>query len=399
MERRDEVLVIGAGPAGIACALALETAGIDYRVVDREAVVGSTWDRLYPSLKLNTSRFYSHMPGKKFPLHFGIYASARQYHDYLLEYVSQHDFNIHCGVKVERVTRAGNGWLAESSEGACIWRAVVLATGRFGNPWMARLPGTERFEGQVLHSADFRNEADFAGQRVMVVGNGPSGMDLVVALATTVDRPVYLAQRTGIVLKPRYPWGLPKHGWMLVAEKWPNRFTHWLERRMLALEYRDVAASGIKVPGPGETTGAAGTRGPELLNAVRSGGAQAVDVPVDFAGEAAILPDGRHLPLDTLILATGFRPVLDFLDVDYEVDEQGLPLREAQDFPVYEGYLPHTGYQLRGLPGLYVTGIFYKGRGAMYNFVVEARIIAQQIEEQFRRQAPVEALPDLAPAF
>ena len=399
MEFRDEALVIGAGPAGIACAQALEEAGIDYRVIDRETVIGSTWDRLYPSLKLNTSRFYSHMPGKKFPLRYGIYASARQYHDYLLDYVSQQDFNIHCGVEVERVSRAGSGWLVESSAGAEIWRAVVLATGRFGNPWTARLPGMERFEGQVLHSADFRNEADFAGQRVMVVGNGPSGMDLIVALATAAARPVYLAQRTGIVLKPRYPWGLPKHGWMLLAQKWPNRLTRWLERRMLALEYRDVAASGIKVPGPGATTGAAGTRGPELLRAVRSGAAQAVDAPVDFRAEAAIMPDGSHLPLDTLILATGFRPVLDFLDVDFEVDEQGLPLREARDFPVYEGYLPHTGYQLRGQPGLYVTGIFYKGRGAMYNFVVEAGIIAQQIEEQFRQRAPVEALPDLAPAL
>ncbi len=399
MEQRDEVLVIGAGPAGIACALALEEAGIDYVVMDRETVVGSTWDRLYPSLKLNTSRFYSHMPGKRFPLHFGIYASARQYHDYLLDYVSKHDFNIRHGVEVQRVARAQTGWLVDSSEGIGIWRAVILATGRFGNPWTARLAGIERFAGQVLHSADFRDEADFGGQRVMVVGNGPSGMDLVVALAMTAHKPVYLAQRTGIVLKPRYPWGLPKHGWMLLTEKWPNRLTRWLERRMLALEYRDVAASGIKVPGPGEMTGAAGTRGPELLQAVRSGRAQAVDVPVDFTRNAAVMPDGRHLPLDTLILATGFRPVLGYLDVDHDVDEQGLPLREARDFPVYEGYLPHTGYQLRGQPGLYVTGIFYKGRGAMYNFVVEARIIAQQIEEQFRERAPAETFADLTPAL
>ena len=146
-------------------------------------------------------------------------------------------------------------------------------------------------------------------------------------------------------------------------------------------------------------SGAAGTRGPELLRAVRSGQAEAVDMPVGYQGETALLPDGRRLALDTIFLATGFRPALGFLDIDFGVDEQGLPLREVRDFPVYEGYLPHTGYQLRGQPGLYVTGIFYKGRGAFYNFVVEARIIAQQIEEQLAQRAPAAEMPDLAPVF
>ena len=396
---RQEVLVIGAGPAGIACAVALEEAGIAYSVIDQAQVIASTWDSLYPSLKLNTSRFYSHMPGLKFPLRYGIYASARQYHDYLLDYVARHDFNIRLGVRVERVAPVADGWLVESSAGAAVWPAVILASGRFCQPHVARLPGIERFSGQVLHSSAFRDEVDFAGQRVMVVGNGPSGVDLLVALTTAAQTPVYMAQRTGIVLKPRYPWGLPKHAWMLLVEKWPGRVTRWLQRFALALEYRSVAVSGIKVPGPGEMSGAAGTRGPELLRAVRSGRAEAVDTPVAFQRETALLPDGRHIALDTIILATGFRPALGFLDIDFDVDEQGLPLREVRDFPVYEGYLPHTGYQLRGQPGLYVAGIFYKGRGAFYNFVVEARIIAQQIEEQLAQRAPAAEMPDLAPVF
>ena len=399
MHVREEVLVIGAGPAGIACALALEEAGIAYRVVDQAQVIASTWDSLYPSLKLNTSRFYSHYPGLKFPLRYGIYASARQYHDYLLDYVAQRDFNIQLGVQVQLVAPVAAGWLVESSAGTDVWPAVILASGRFCQPYSAYMPGIKRFGGQVLHSCAFRDEADFAGQRVMVVGNGPSGVDLVVALAQTAQAPVFMAQRTGIVLKPRYLWGLPKHAWMLLLEKFPGRLTRWLERHMLSLEYRNVAASGIKVPGPGEMSGAAGTRGPELLQAVRSGRAEAVDAPVDFTADAAILPDGRHITLDTLILATGFRPALGFLDFYFGVDEQGLPLREARDFPVYEGYLPHTGYQLRGQPGLYVTGIFYKGRGAFYNFLVEARIIAQQIEEQLAQRAPVAEVPDLAPVL
>ncbi len=228
----------------------------------------------------------------------------------MLDYVAQRDFNIQLGVQVQLVAPVAAGWLVESSAGTDVWPAVILASGRFCQPYSAYMPGIKRFGGQVLHSCAFRDEADFAGQRVMVVGNGPSGVDLVVALAHTAQAPVCMAQRTGIVLKPRYLWGLPKHAWMLLVEKFPGRLTRWLERHMLSLEYRNVAASGIKVPGPGEMSGAAGTRGPELLQAVRSGRAEAVDAPVDFTADAAILPDGRHITLDTLILATGFRPAL-----------------------------------------------------------------------------------------
>ncbi|MBC8100096.1 MAG: NAD(P)-binding domain-containing protein, partial [Armatimonadetes bacterium] len=83
-----EVLVIGAGPAGIASAYALQQAGIAYRVVDSATVIASTWDSLYPSLRLNTTRFLSHMPGAKFPLSYGIFPTGKQYHAYLADFVA-----------------------------------------------------------------------------------------------------------------------------------------------------------------------------------------------------------------------------------------------------------------------------------------------------------------------
>ena len=106
----EDVLVIGAGPAGINSAYALEQAGISYKVIDRADIVGYTWANLYPSLSLNTSRFYSHLPEEPFPLSYGIYASGQQYHDYLLGYVAERDFNIQLGIDVQRVAPAGNMW-------------------------------------------------------------------------------------------------------------------------------------------------------------------------------------------------------------------------------------------------------------------------------------------------
>jgi cation diffusion facilitator CzcD-associated flavoprotein CzcO len=104
-------------------------------VVDRAEVIASTWADQYPTLHLNTSRFYSHLPGQRFPLRYGIFATARQYHNYLLDYVAHHDFNIHLGIEIHRVSPMGDGWRVETDAGIEHYPAVILATGRFPNPY------------------------------------------------------------------------------------------------------------------------------------------------------------------------------------------------------------------------------------------------------------------------
>src|SRR5690349_1293712 len=76
----DQVLVVGAGPSGISSAYYLEQAGIPYRVVDRAGVIASTWANLYPSLRLNTAGFVSHLPGKRIPLRDGIYPFGKDFY-------------------------------------------------------------------------------------------------------------------------------------------------------------------------------------------------------------------------------------------------------------------------------------------------------------------------------
>lgn len=72
------------------------------------------------------------------------------------------------------------------------------------------------------------------------------------------------------------------------------------------------------------------------------------------------------------------------MDIAYECDEEGWPLRDLTAHP--------NGREVKGYPGLYLVGVFYKGKGAMYNFNVEAAIAVQQIKArlaQLKAQAPV----------
>ncbi len=384
-----DVLVIGAGPAGLNAAYALDKVGLDYRVIDRASIPASTWNSLYPSLKLNTSRFYSHMPERKFPLHFGYYPSATQYHGYVVDWVNNHNFNIDYGVETYRVAPIDNKlWQVETSAGTETYRTVISATGIFNNPQMPKIDGMDVFEGDMMHSKDFKHPDQVKGKRVLVVGNGPSGTDISVAAGAVATS--YLSIRTGVDLRPRYPYGLPRHAWMLIGSYLPDKYCAWLQKVTGAVKY-NMEDFGLWGAGAGMGTAIA-YRGPELLNAVREGQVTPVRHPIAFDKQGAKLADGTYLELDTVVMATGFYPVLHkYMDIemqfsnemyyppsgcDWDIGPNGLrgwPMRDLSQHP--------NGRQVLGHEGLFLVGVFYKGRGAFYNMPVEAEIAAQQITE------------------
>ena len=388
---RADVLIIGAGPAGINAAYALQQAGIDYRIIERTHKLATTWSSLYPSLRLNTSRFYSHMPGRKFPVHWGIFPTAEQYHQHLVSWVADRNFDIEYGIEVDRVAPRDDGlWQVESSEGIDCYRAVIPATGVFDNPIMPEIEGMARFGGEILHSRDFRHPDQVRGKRTMVVGNGPSGTDIAVAAGPhAADGFAYLSIRTGVDSRPRYPYGVPRHAWMLLGEYLPETLCVWLQTHTGAIKY-NLEDFGVWESPPNTGT-AIGYRGPELLNALREGQVRPVRHPVSFDTRGATLASGEYLELDTVIMATGFFPVLhQYLDIDMQFSREtyypetgcdwdigpngvrGWPLRDVSEHP--------NGRQIVGYPGVYLVGVFYKGRGAFYNMGVEAAIATEQIK-------------------
>lgn len=375
--QREDVLVIGAGPAGIASAYYLERAGISYRVVDKSSVIASTWNSLYPSLRLNTTRFFSHLPELKFPLHYGIFPTGRQYHRYLVDYAQRHNFNIHLGVTIHKICQENNGWRLESSEGSAWYRAIISASGRFNNPYTPTIPSMTNYTGLLLHAHDYAEPAPFIGRKVVVIGNGPSGCDIATELGDYAAKPVLFAQRTGVVLRPRYPSGLPKHAWMILGEKLP--FLAPLTEKLQNTPYRNLNRLGIKTPPPGNDTSAAGgARAKALIDAVRAGKVQPIDAPARFYQQGIEMQDGTRYPVDAVILGTGYRPVLyQHLDYHGKKDAHGWPVRDFSTHP--------NGREVVGYPGLYLVGVFYQGKGAMYNFNVEAEIAVMQIRERLAK--------------
>jgi putative flavoprotein involved in K+ transport len=379
-ELTGDVLVIGAGPAGIASAYYLDKAGIPYTVVDRARVISSTWANLYPSLRLNTASYVSHLPGERFPLRYGIYASGRQFYEYLCRYVGKHQFRILLGVDVRRVSPQDEGWCVETSIGSAWFPAVIVASGRFGNPYIPHLPGIDHTTCEILHAQDFADAAPFTGKRVMVVGNGPSGVDIALELLPTASLPVYLSIRSDIVVARRYPYGLPDSLWNLMARTFiPKRWRQTVLDKIVYQGYRDAAELGLPLaPNRTDRRGtSAPIRGRQLIDAVKAGNIKVVAGLERLEGDSVVLADGTRTEVDTVILSTGYRPAISYLDFPYETDIDGWPRRTTDDI---EG----GSTEVLGYPGLHLVGRFYRGLGPLHNIRTEARTAVGEIAARRR---------------
>ncbi len=370
MSAKAPVLVIGAGPAGISTAYYLERAAIPYRIVEKTNTLASTWANLYSALRLNTAGFVSHLPGKRIPLRYGIYPTGRQYYDYVQRYMRDHAFPIDFNVTVQSVTPVPDGWRVVTDRDDHVYPCVVIASGRFSKPYVPPIPGIDQFAGETLHASAYHAADTFAGKRVLVVGNGPSGADIAVDLQHHAMRPVLLAIRSDIVISREYPNGLPPTVWHLIANRLPKQWRKSFLNRVNFQSYPGIETLGLPLaPNRDERAGSsAPVRGKHLIAGLRAGTIQVVAGLASLTCDEAILLDGSRVEVDSVILCTGYRPAIDYLDFPFSADRDGWITRRADD-----------SQQISDRPGLFLVGRFYRGLGPLYNIRQEARIAVQEI--------------------
>src|SRR3954447_8079503 len=198
-----EVLVVGAGPAGVAGAACLRRRGVDVLVVDRGGAVGDSWRRRYDRLHLHTPRVQSALPGLRIPRRFGRWVAKDDMAEYLRLYADHHGIAPRFGVEVTRLERDGEGWKAETGGEPLSARQVVLASGYNREPVLPDWPGQDTFRGELLHASRYSGPERFRGRDVLVVGAGNTGAEIAADLAESGAARVRLAVRTPPNLVPR----------------------------------------------------------------------------------------------------------------------------------------------------------------------------------------------------
>jgi cation diffusion facilitator CzcD-associated flavoprotein CzcO len=350
---QEPVVIIGAGPAGVAAAVSLAELGVRSVLIDRADQVAASWRGRYGRLKLDTSKWFSHLRGRPYPKGTPVYPTRDQVADYIEKHAYLDGIEVRLNTAVERIDRhAAGGWRVLTSRGHIAAHHVVVATGRANAPHIPEWPGLQGFEGDLLHSSAYRNSAPFDGKRVLVVGAGASGMDIAYDLAAGAVAKVWLAVRTppNILLRTWFG-GIP--GDLLVRPMFrlPVRVADAILRFLRSRGIGDLSEFGLPVPEEGAFA-AAHRRAispsivdMDVIEAVRRGEIEVVQTVASVHPTGVSLVDGTLVQPDVMIAATGYRCGLESMVGHLDVlDDHGVPQIMAPK-PASKG-LWFIGYQL-----------------------------------------------------
>ncbi|MBS3651964.1 NAD(P)-binding domain-containing protein [Pseudaminobacter sp. 19-2017] len=315
-----DVLVVGAGQAGLAAGYHLKQAGLEFLIVEAAQRIGDSWRRRYDSLTLFTPRAFSQLPGLKLSGDPGGYPTRDEFADYLEAYAAAFALPVLTSACVSRLVSEGTGFRARLSDGTEVCAsAVIVATGGFQVPVKPAI--ASGFDGSIvqLDPESYRGPDSVPAGRVLVVGDGASGRDIAVELAAT--RETLLAAGKHRKLFPERIMGRSVWWWLRSLGLMRVRAESFLGRIMRKAD-----------PFP--------DRGRSLAALAAAGVAMAPRL-VKAEGRTATFADGSSAEVAAVVWAIGYSDDFGWLDVPGTKDGRGSPIHDGGISPV---------------PGLYFLG-------------------------------------------
>ena len=188
-DREPEVLVVGAGQAGLSVGARLRQLGVDALVVDQNARLGDNWRNRYHALVLHNQRHVNHLPYMPFPETWPTYIPKDKLADWFAYYADAMDLAVWMGTRFVNADydAADKRWCVtlETPTGEKTVRPahIIMATGVSAIPNRKKLPELQPFEGPVIHSADYQTPDPEKFGSVVVMGTGTSAHDVAQDLA------------------------------------------------------------------------------------------------------------------------------------------------------------------------------------------------------------------------
>jgi len=297
------VIVVGGGQSGLAAARALRELRMPAVILEASDRPAGSWPRYYDSLRLFSPAGYSSMPGMPFPGAPDRYPGRDEVAGYLERYAARLGVEIRTRTRVQTVRQDGREFIVVTDRGRALRASgIVAASGSFSSPYRPSFPGEEGFTGGLSHVADYRNPAPYAGQRVIVVGAGDSAAQVANELAPVAA--VTLATRHPVRFIPQRLGGQDVHYW-LRESGFDSLPAEWLS----------------KITGGSVVTDSVG-----FQQTLAAGLVDRRPMFTALDGNQVVWSDGRREPVDAIILATGYRPSLDYLRELGALDADAAPI-------------------------------------------------------------------------
>lgn len=329
----NELIIIGAGPAGLSLGYELKQRSIPFAILEQGGGVGESWRRMPSTLKLVSPWKTNFLPGTKpgrWPRHFQ--QTRAQFLEYLQDYAREHRLPVLSGRKVSRVTKSFHNQFAVEAAGENFpCRLLVNATGYFSRPRVPEYPGAKSSSIPQIHVADYGDpdslprRFQFDARRILIVGHRLSAGQTLTELVQS-GRPVALSHRSPLA------FGSGPLGWWIFYRIFP-----WLEGARLAWSGGKAKSTPVRM------------QGGMARSLIETGQVVTFPAILRFEQDRVVFTDGQMLEPSLVIYATGFQPALDHL---------------APLFPHSEGGIP----ELQNMESVTVPGLFFVGLDQGRNF-------------------------------
>ncbi|MEU9329221.1 NAD(P)-binding domain-containing protein [Streptomyces canus] len=293
--REVEVVVIGAGQAGLSSAYHLRRTGFeperDFVVLDHSPAPGGAWQFRWPSLTYGKVHGMHALPGMELTDADPERPSSEVIAEYFTAYERTFDLRVRRPVDVRAVREGDDGrLLVETSDGTWSTRALINATGTWDRPFWPRYPGQETFRGRQLHTAQYPGPEAFAGLRVVVVGGGASGTQHLMELAPYAATTTWVTRREPVFREGPFSEDVGREAVALVEE----RVRQGLPPKSV------VSVTGLPL-------------NDAVRQAITDGVLDRQPMFDRITPEGVEWNDGRRLEADVILWATGFRAAIDHL--------------------------------------------------------------------------------------
>jgi putative flavoprotein involved in K+ transport len=328
MTERIETVIIGGGQAGLSVGYHLARRGRPFVILDATQRVGDSWRNRWDSLALFTPAHANGLDGMRFPAGGGDYVTKDQMADYLESYARRFDLPVRNGVRVERLSKKGRGFLVEAGASTLEADNVVVAMANYQQAWAPPFARNLNPEILQLNAGDYRNPSSLREGSVLVVGVGNSGADIAMDVAGT--HPTVLAGKESGHLPFRID--------TFVGRQIQFRLTRFFFHHVLSL--RSPIGRRARPRMLHRTAPLIRVKPQDLADA----GVVRVARIVGVNGGLPVTEDGRTLDIDNVIWCTGFRPGFTWIDLPV--------LGDGQEPLHHSGVIPEV-------PGLYFVGLHF----------------------------------------